>query len=139
MAGTPAGATGTPDAVAHAAVYLASDEAAFVHGTVLDVDGAGSRWRSSRPADPCAAGRDEGAAVLGPPLICGRGTQRMLVREMVNGTRSGCRPLAPMLTLATPAVLPSMVRSTVSSVARWAVKATPSRRPWLLKAKPRTC
>lgn len=36
MRGTPAGA---PDAVAHAAVYLASDEAAFVHGTVLDVDG----------------------------------------------------------------------------------------------------
>ena len=26
-------------AIAHAAVYLASDEAAFVHGTVIDVDG----------------------------------------------------------------------------------------------------
>jgi NAD(P)-dependent dehydrogenase (short-subunit alcohol dehydrogenase family) len=39
MAGTPAGRSGTPDAVAHAAVYLASDEAAFVHGTVIDVDG----------------------------------------------------------------------------------------------------
>jgi NAD(P)-dependent dehydrogenase (short-subunit alcohol dehydrogenase family) len=39
MRGTPANMTGTPDAVAHAAVYLASDEARFVHGTVIDVDG----------------------------------------------------------------------------------------------------
>jgi NAD(P)-dependent dehydrogenase (short-subunit alcohol dehydrogenase family) len=39
MNGTPAGIHGTPDAIAHAAVYLASDEAAFVHGTVIDVDG----------------------------------------------------------------------------------------------------
>ena len=39
MVGTPAGASGTPDAIAHAAVYLASDEAAFVHGSVIDVDG----------------------------------------------------------------------------------------------------
>jgi NAD(P)-dependent dehydrogenase (short-subunit alcohol dehydrogenase family) len=39
MHGTPAGRSGTPDDVAHAAVYLASDEAAFVHGSVIDVDG----------------------------------------------------------------------------------------------------
>jgi NAD(P)-dependent dehydrogenase (short-subunit alcohol dehydrogenase family) len=39
MKGTPAGAPGGPDAIAQAAVYLASDEAAFVQGTVLDVDG----------------------------------------------------------------------------------------------------
>ncbi len=39
MRGTPAGRSGTPDAVANAAVYLASDEASFVHGTVIDVDG----------------------------------------------------------------------------------------------------
>jgi NAD(P)-dependent dehydrogenase (short-subunit alcohol dehydrogenase family) len=39
MRGTPAGKSGTPDAIAHAAVYLASDESAFVHGTVIDVDG----------------------------------------------------------------------------------------------------
>jgi NAD(P)-dependent dehydrogenase (short-subunit alcohol dehydrogenase family) len=39
MRGTPAGQSGTPEAIADAAVYLASDEAAFVHGTVIDVDG----------------------------------------------------------------------------------------------------
>jgi NAD(P)-dependent dehydrogenase (short-subunit alcohol dehydrogenase family) len=39
MRGTPAGRSGTPDAIANAAVYLASDEAAFVHGTVIDIDG----------------------------------------------------------------------------------------------------
>jgi NAD(P)-dependent dehydrogenase (short-subunit alcohol dehydrogenase family) len=39
MHGTPAGTTGTPEQIAAAAVYLASDEASFVHGTVLDVDG----------------------------------------------------------------------------------------------------
>jgi NAD(P)-dependent dehydrogenase (short-subunit alcohol dehydrogenase family) len=39
MHGTPAGRSGTPDEVAHAAVYLASYEAGFVHGTVIDVDG----------------------------------------------------------------------------------------------------
>jgi NAD(P)-dependent dehydrogenase (short-subunit alcohol dehydrogenase family) len=39
MNGTPAGRMGRPQEVAHAAVYLASDESAFVHGIVLDVDG----------------------------------------------------------------------------------------------------
>ncbi|MFJ6615093.1 SDR family NAD(P)-dependent oxidoreductase [Streptomyces sp. NPDC091289] len=39
MKGTPAGDIGAPGAIAHAAVWLASDEAAFVHGTVVDVDG----------------------------------------------------------------------------------------------------
>ena len=39
MRGTPAGTVGTPDAIANAVVWLASDEAAFVHGTVVDVDG----------------------------------------------------------------------------------------------------
>jgi NAD(P)-dependent dehydrogenase (short-subunit alcohol dehydrogenase family) len=39
MRGTPAGRAGAPEAIAHAAVYLASDESAFIHGTVLDVDG----------------------------------------------------------------------------------------------------
>ncbi|GAA4638443.1 SDR family oxidoreductase [Actinoallomurus vinaceus] len=39
MRGTPAGRSGHPDAIAAAAVYLASDDAAFVHGTVIDVDG----------------------------------------------------------------------------------------------------
>jgi NAD(P)-dependent dehydrogenase (short-subunit alcohol dehydrogenase family) len=39
MTGTPAGRSGRPEAIAAAAVYLASDEADFVHGTVIDVDG----------------------------------------------------------------------------------------------------
>jgi NAD(P)-dependent dehydrogenase (short-subunit alcohol dehydrogenase family) len=39
MHGTPAGRSGHPDAIAAAAVYLASDDAAFVHGAVIDVDG----------------------------------------------------------------------------------------------------
>ena len=39
MRGTPAGRPGPAEAVANAAVFLASDEAAFVHGTILDVDG----------------------------------------------------------------------------------------------------
>ncbi|MBN9102684.1 MAG: SDR family oxidoreductase [Pseudonocardia sp.] len=39
MRGTPIGRAGHPDAIAAAAVYLASDDAEFVHGTVLDVDG----------------------------------------------------------------------------------------------------
>ncbi len=39
MLGTPAGGSGRPEDIAAAAAYLASDDAAFVHGTVLDVDG----------------------------------------------------------------------------------------------------
>src|SRR5258708_17439250 len=60
MLGTPAGRPGTPDAVAHAAVYLASDEAAFVHGTVIDVDGGRvgggvtGAQRSRAPRGHCA-------------------------------------------------------------------------------------
>lgn len=37
--GTPAGGPGHPDAIGAAVVYLASDDAAFVHGATLDVDG----------------------------------------------------------------------------------------------------
>ena len=39
MRGTPAGASGSPEAIAYAAVHLASSGAAFVHCTVTDVDG----------------------------------------------------------------------------------------------------
>jgi len=39
MNGTLVGTSGPPEAIAHAAVYLASDEATFVHGSVIDVDG----------------------------------------------------------------------------------------------------
>jgi NAD(P)-dependent dehydrogenase (short-subunit alcohol dehydrogenase family) len=39
MNGTPAGRLGKPQYIADAVVYLASDEASYLHGTVLDVDG----------------------------------------------------------------------------------------------------
>lgn len=39
MRGTPGGKPGPASAVADAAAFLASDEASFVHGTILDVDG----------------------------------------------------------------------------------------------------
>ena len=39
MRGTPADDAGAPDAIGDAAVYLASDESTFVHGTIIDVDG----------------------------------------------------------------------------------------------------
>jgi NAD(P)-dependent dehydrogenase (short-subunit alcohol dehydrogenase family) len=42
MATTPLGRLVTPGAVARAAVFLASDDASDVHGTVLDVDGGRS-------------------------------------------------------------------------------------------------
>ncbi|MFD2153185.1 SDR family NAD(P)-dependent oxidoreductase [Rhodococcus jostii] len=39
MHSTPAGRSGTAEDIAAAVLYLASDDARFVHGTVLDVDG----------------------------------------------------------------------------------------------------
>lgn len=39
MRGTPAGTIGSARDIARAAVWLACDESAFVHGTVVDVDG----------------------------------------------------------------------------------------------------
>jgi NAD(P)-dependent dehydrogenase (short-subunit alcohol dehydrogenase family) len=39
---TPLGRLVAPEAVAQAAVFLASDDASDVHGTVLDVDGGRS-------------------------------------------------------------------------------------------------
>jgi NAD(P)-dependent dehydrogenase (short-subunit alcohol dehydrogenase family) len=42
MVTTPAGKPGAPADIAAAAVYLASDEAAFVHGAVFDIDGGRS-------------------------------------------------------------------------------------------------
>jgi NAD(P)-dependent dehydrogenase (short-subunit alcohol dehydrogenase family) len=42
MATTPEGKPGAPADIAAAAVYLASEEAAFVHGAVFDIDGGRS-------------------------------------------------------------------------------------------------
>jgi NAD(P)-dependent dehydrogenase (short-subunit alcohol dehydrogenase family) len=42
MVTTPAGKPGSPADIAAAAVYLATDEAAFVHGAVFDIDGGRS-------------------------------------------------------------------------------------------------
>ncbi|WP_067893579.1 SDR family NAD(P)-dependent oxidoreductase [Nocardia vaccinii] len=53
MYGTPAGRLGAPEAIAAAAVYLASGDAEFVHGTVLDVDGG--RTGVAVIAEPVAA------------------------------------------------------------------------------------
>jgi 3-oxoacyl-[acyl-carrier protein] reductase len=39
LAGVPLGRFGTPEDVAAAAVYLASDEAAFITGLALPIDG----------------------------------------------------------------------------------------------------
>jgi NAD(P)-dependent dehydrogenase (short-subunit alcohol dehydrogenase family) len=39
MTGTPYGSIGMPEAIGRAAVYLASDDSAFIHATTLDVDG----------------------------------------------------------------------------------------------------
>jgi 3-oxoacyl-[acyl-carrier protein] reductase len=39
VARTPAGRLGDPAEIAHAVLWLASDEARFVHGTTIDVDG----------------------------------------------------------------------------------------------------
>jgi NAD(P)-dependent dehydrogenase (short-subunit alcohol dehydrogenase family) len=39
MAGTPASIAGPPEAIGAAAVYLASDEARFVHAATFDIDG----------------------------------------------------------------------------------------------------
>ena len=62
--GTPAGGSGTPDAIAHAAVYPASDEAAFVHGSLIDA--ASRQPRSCWPAwrlysTPCSAAAHQSA------------------------------------------------------------------------------
>ncbi len=40
LSAVPAGRVGTPEEVAHAVAFLASEEAAYVNGTTLTVDGA---------------------------------------------------------------------------------------------------
>jgi NAD(P)-dependent dehydrogenase (short-subunit alcohol dehydrogenase family) len=60
MRGTPSDRAGNPDAIASAAVFLASEEASFVHGTVIDVDGG--RTGTAVIADPYAFRDHESAA-----------------------------------------------------------------------------
>jgi NAD(P)-dependent dehydrogenase (short-subunit alcohol dehydrogenase family) len=40
LSAVPAGRVGTPEEVAHAVAFLASEQAAYVNGTTLTVDGA---------------------------------------------------------------------------------------------------
>jgi 3-oxoacyl-[acyl-carrier protein] reductase len=39
VAGTPAGRWGTPEEIARLALYLASDDADFIHGAAFTIDG----------------------------------------------------------------------------------------------------
>jgi NAD(P)-dependent dehydrogenase (short-subunit alcohol dehydrogenase family) len=39
VAGTPAGRWGTPEEIAHLALFLASDDADFIHGAAFAADG----------------------------------------------------------------------------------------------------
>ena len=79
----PGGAPGHPGAIAAAAVDLASDEAAFVHGAVLDIDGgrvnvltsadaAAVRLPDSQPAREAEMRTRHIARCRG---VCGAGTQ----------------------------------------------------------------
>jgi len=58
MHGAPANGPGAPDAIANAAVYLASDESLFVHGTVIDIDGGRIGVAVIAPSSPAQSGVD---------------------------------------------------------------------------------
>lgn len=62
MHGTPSARAGHPDAIAAAAAYLASDDASFVYGTVIDVDGG--RMGVAVVAHPAALTEHAGAPAL---------------------------------------------------------------------------
>lgn len=51
---TPLGRMGTPDDIANAAVFLASDEANYISGQILVVDGANSTQKLPGPAEYAA-------------------------------------------------------------------------------------
>jgi len=55
---TPLGRVGEPDDIARAALFLASDDSAWITGDIMAVDGGTTAGRHSRELDPQPAGKE---------------------------------------------------------------------------------